>query len=477
MRCTLERRPAAVTVVLAMSVAVAAVAGGGYARAQAAVIHACANNHTGALRVAPRCGANEHALIWNNPGPMGLRGLPGPPGPSTGPAGGALAGAYPNPTLKVSGGPCANGQALTNISTVAKLTCGPGVYSDASGNVVAGPSPFGALTIGNANTALGASMLASDTSGSANVAMGSEALHDDTTGSSNSAVGVTALADNAAGGDDVADGFWALHANTAGDYNSAVGAYALSDNTASGNVADGYQALAGNTTGQHNTSVGEDSGGVIDGSNNTAVGWLAGGSRTGNDNTSLGWFAGSVLNGSESSDINIGSDGMAGESNTIRIGGDNDGTAPGEQKALIIPAAESNLGAAAELEIDPITGQIGVETSSRRFKTDIRRISAHELNGMMALQPVAFRYKRQYIRGSNLLDYGLIAEQVAKVLPNLVVYARGKPYSVLYQELPALLLGEIQRQQRQISQLESDNGRLAKLQAEVQTLMHQASRR
>jgi hypothetical protein len=66
---------------------------------------------------------------------------------------------------------------------------------------------------------------------------------------------------------------------------------------------------------------------------------------------------------------------------------------------------------------------------------------------------VTFHYKRQYIKGQpDPLEYGLIAEEVAKVLPNLVAYGTdGKPYTVRYQELPALLLAEIQRQQRQIN--------------------------
>ena len=97
----------------------------------------------------------------------------------------------------------------------------------------------------------------------------------------------------------------------------------------------------------------------------------------------------------------------------------------------------------------------------------------------MRLRPVSFHYKAQYVRGqANPQQYGLIAEQVAKVVPNLVVYGLdGKPHAVAYQELPALLLAEIQRQQRQIDQLESQSRTINALQAKVGALMRRPGRR
>ena len=91
---------------------------------------------------------------------------------------------------------------------------------------------------------------------------------------------------------------------------------------------------------------------------------------------------------------------------------------------------------------------------------------------LMALRPVTFRYKKPQADGSQPIQYGLIAEDVARVYPNLVVRGPdGRPYTVAYQELPALLLAEVQRQHRQINQLESALRRLDALQAEVHSLI------
>ena len=88
-------------------------------------------------------------------------------------------------------------------------------------------------------------------------------------------------------------------------------------------------------------------------------------------------------------------------------------------------------------------GQLGTVSSSRRVKRDIHPLGA--LRSLMRLRPVSFRYRT----GPPELHYGLIAEQVAKVLPELAVYGEdGLPETVQYQELPVLLLGELQRQQR-----------------------------
>jgi trimeric autotransporter adhesin len=130
------------------------------------------------------------------------------------------------------------------------------------------------------------------------------------------------------------------------------------------------------------------------------------------------------------------------------------------------------------------SGQIGAQTSSRRFKTDIHPLGS-TLNGLMSLRPVSFRYKPWDVQGSNPLQFGLIAEEVAKVYPNLVVYGKqGKPFAVDYQELPALLLAELQRQQheinaqrREIAQLRQTRARFAHQQSEIDRLMAHAGLR
>src|SRR5437588_8621582 len=124
-------------------------------------------------RVTGTCSTGQALASIDQTGGVGCAATGGPP---SGSAGGALAGTYPNPSLNVSGGPCANGQALTNVSTLAALTCKPGVYSDANQNVAAGPSPFGSLIGGVFNSALGGDALKADASGSDNTAVGYRAL-------------------------------------------------------------------------------------------------------------------------------------------------------------------------------------------------------------------------------------------------------------------------------------------------------------
>jgi hypothetical protein len=436
MKLTIKYRPSAS--VIAFAAAVLAIAGSGSATADAATIHGCANNHTGVLRLAVHCAHNEHAVTWNRRGPVGrqgsqglqgargIQGLQGPPGNSSGPAGGVLTGAYPDPTLNVSDGPCANGLALTNISAMGALTCAPGVYSDNDGNVAAGPTPFGSLqptlTTGADNVAFGPKMMPADTTGTANSAFGGGVLERDTVGGANSGFGDNTL---------------------------------TYDTTGGGNSGFGQNALTSVSTGL----------------GDSAFGYQTGGITTGDWDTFLGSGAGSSLTSSESNDIELGAPGTSGQSNAIHIGGPSDGTTTGNQDALYIAAAESNVGAAPALEINTSTGQIGIETSSKRFKTDISPLTAQSIGALLRLVPVSFRYKAQYAHGANPIDYGLIAEQVANVYPNLVAYSSGKPYTVLYQELPVLLLAEVQNQQRQIDQLQSENRRLDKLQSEVNGLM------
>jgi hypothetical protein len=119
------------------------------------------------------------------------------------------------------------------------------------------------------------------------------------------------------------------------------------------------------------------------------------------------------------------------------------------------------------------SGQLGVNTSSRRFKTDIHPIGANS-DPLMKLRPVSFHYKAADVTGKNPLEYGLLAEQVAKVYPNLVASRHGRPFTVLYQELPALLLAKVQQQQREIRALSARNARIDHLQAQVDRLVHHA---
>ena len=401
----------------------AALAGGAYAATTGTTrtITVCVHHQNGELYCAAHCARRDAKLSWNarglqgSTGARGLQGsagtqgpkgdsgaqgagatgVQGPAGPATGAAGGALAGSYPNPTLNVTGGPCPTGQFLTNLSSLTALTCGPTGTSAAFGQ--------GAL---------------SSNLGAANSAFGQNALNANTSGASNSAFGETAL-----------------QHNLSATGNSAFGSTALTqDTTGSENTAVGFGALATNTTG----------------ANNTALGYDANPGLTGSNNILLGDHAGFSYNTNESSNIEIGNQGTSAESHVIHIGGTN-GTGAGQQSTLIIPAAISTVATGTALQITA-AGQIGVLTSSRRFKTDIHPLGSVS-NALMRLQPVSFRYKPQYVRGQpDPLEYGLIAEDVAKVLPNLVIDGLdGKPRAVAYQELPALLLALAQQQQRQLA--------------------------
>ncbi|HEV3229890.1 MAG TPA: tail fiber domain-containing protein [Solirubrobacteraceae bacterium] len=368
-------------------------------------------------------------------GVQGAQGTPGPAGPSTGPAGGALTGSYPTPTLNVSGGPCGFGQFLRNLSSLAALTCGP---------------------VGS-NTALGESALGTNTIGTDNSALGQNALGANTTGSASTAVGKNALANNNATGN-VAVGQGALSHNIMGGGNVAVGNGALAFTTGSSNSAVGFTALESTTAGG-NSALGESAGTFL---------------ASGSNNTLLGAGAGSSLFASESSNIEIGNGGTTGDNNVIRIG--TQGTLPGQQNKAFLAGVSGATSSSGIAVLVNSNGQLGTTTSSRRFKRDIHAIGGASDRALMALAPVTFHYKPQYISGqSDPLEYGLIAEDVAKLFPNLVAYGPdGKPNSVRYQELPVLLLAKVQQQQRQIDALQAQNRSLAHQQAEINWLMHHA---
>jgi hypothetical protein len=107
-------------------------------------------------------------------------------------------------------------------------------------------------------------------------------------------------------------------------------------------------------------------------------------------------------------------------------------------------------------------GQLGTMSSSQRFKEDIRGMGDAS-SGLPRLRPVTFRYKQPYQDGSKPIDYGLIAEEVAQVYPDLAVKGPdGKMQTVQYQKLTPMLLNELQKQAAQIRLLEE---RLAALEA------------
>jgi hypothetical protein len=344
-----------------------------------------------------------------------------------------------------------------------------GGYGD---NTAEGTDALFSLTSGIGNTALGYQALYSNTGGGANTATGMNALKSNTNGLYNTATGCFALIYNSTGWDNTATGtsamfhnttgYWntangmqALFYNTTGYYNTATGVNALVSNTtgyyntATGalslylnttaryNTATGYQALFGNRIGSNNTADGLNAlYSNNSGSNNTGIGMDALFNNTiGNGNIALGAFAGVNLT-TGSNNIDIGSAGVAGESNTTRIRNIYSSVASG--RAVYVNSDD----------------KIGTLSSSRRYKEQIKPMDKAS-EAILWLKPVTFRYKKE-IDPMHCLGFGLIAEEVAQVNADLVTCdADGKPETVRYEAVNAMLLNEFLKEHRKNEEQEA----------------------
>ena len=287
-------------------------------------------------------------------------------------------------------------------------------------------------TIGDYNTATGANALFSNFSGSGNTAHGFNALAANTIGLANTAQGKDALAANTSGSVNTATGDVALSSNTIGSANTASGVNALFSNTnASNNTANGYAALMSNTTGTNNTASGANA--LL---NNT----------TGSNNIALGYQAGANLTTGDSN-IDIGSPGLANDSGRIRIG------SRGVHNSIYVAGIfGATITGGAAVFVDN-KGHLGTTTSSARFKSHIQPMGLAS-ESILALQPVTFRYKQE-LDSENIPQFGLVAEQVAKVNPDLVVSdEEGKPHTVRYEAVNAMLLNEFLKEHRKVEALE-----------------------
>jgi hypothetical protein len=264
----------------------------------------------------------------------------------------------------------------------------------------------------------------------------------------NTGVGVGVLQDDTIGNFNTASGFYALAVNTTGSYNTASGSGALGGNTTgSGNTAMGYWALEWNATGYNNTAVGYQALNMTStGGQNTAIGNQALPYITsGSNNIAIGANAGFNTGGANSNSIFIGTEGNGGVPSdfigTIQIG------VPGLQTSFIaagISGVTTGVSDAVPVVIDS-HGQLGTISSSQRFKEDIQDMGDAS-SDLLRLRPVTFRYKQAYKDGSKPLDYGLIAEEVADVYPDLVVRNKdGEIQTVQYQKLTPMLLNEVQK--------------------------------
>ena len=262
------------------------------------------------------------------------------------------------------------------------------------------------------NTSFGVGSLASD-SGYANTAFGEDTLSNvNGSGFDNSAFGAFALSNLTSGSVNTAFGNYALNSDTTGSYDTGIGGFSLEDNaTGSYNTAVGYAALIFNT---------------------------------GNFNIGIGPYAGyAISNGSDN--IEIGSYGTSSDNGAIRIGD------PSYQ-ASFFAAGINGVGVnGVPVYIDG-NGQLGTVNSSIRFKEDVHDMGDAS-SAIFRLRPVTYRYKQAYADGSKPIDYGLIAEEVAKVYPDMVVRgADGQIQTVQYQKLTPMLLNELQKQHQLMEQ-------------------------
>ena len=404
-------------------------------------------------------------------------------------------GCYPNYTVAEGCNTLFNlttGIANTGVGWYALFDTTTGNYNTALGagaltdntadlNTATGAGALVLNTSGTRNTANGAAALVFNDNGDFNSAVGSFALYNNISGFSNNALGDSALFENIHGAGNTAIGDFALTnndvtGNALGNLNTAVGAEALLANTdGNSNNAVGVQALTANTTGSFNEAFGVLAlGSNDDGDANVGVGDTAMGANVnGNFNTMIGDRAGADLTSGDDN-IYIGAtagSGVTSESWTIRIGD------PEFVAACYIAGISGQTASDGAAVFVDANGKLGTVTSSARFKDDIKPMN-NASESILALRPVTFRYKKQ-IDVNSTPQFGLVAEDVAKVNPDLVINGRdGKPYTVRYEAVNAMLLNEFLKEHRKneeqeatIAQLKQDfQSRLADQQKQIEAL-------
>ena len=278
----------------------------------------------------------------------------------------------------------------------------------------------------------GPGSLASNSNGSYDSAFGVDSMYSNNEGEGNAAIDTFSLYENTNGSYNTAAGSWSLYENN-GSYNTGAGTMTLYQSTGDYNTASGYAALYSNQGGGSNTAVGSYA--LLE-------------NTTGSNNIAIGSWAGYSLSNSSSNNIDIANDGSASDNGVIRIGSN------GNQSAFFVGGVRGvTTGSkdAIEVMIDQ-NGQLGTKSSSIRFKEDVHDMAAAS-DGLMRLRPVTYRYKQPYADGSKPIDYGLIAEEVAEVYPDLVARdADGQIQTVQYQKLTPMLLNEVQKEHKLLEQ-------------------------
>jgi hypothetical protein len=318
------------------------------------------------------------------------------------------------------------------------------------GNTAEGQNALVSLTTGTYNTAIGLFSLETNTEGNFNTGVGEGTLLANTA-HQNTAIGAGALLSNSSGVKNTANGAFALFRNATGNSNTASGVGALfSNSTGFNNTANGYNALLSNTIAGDNTAIGTTAlFSNTTGEFNTAIGSQALRDNViGDSNTAIGDSAGFNITGSGNVCIGAGVNGVAGESNITRIRNIYESVAT--ERAVYVTS----------------DNRIGTLSSSRRYKDEITSMQkASEV--IHSLRPVSFRYKKE-IDPMRVLSFGLIAEEVAEVNPYLVTHDRkGKPETVHYEAINAMLLNEFLKEHRRVQERGST---IAELKNEIATL-------
>ncbi len=234
---------------------------------------------------------------------------------------------------------------------------------------------------------------------------------------------------------------------------------------ASNNTADGYQALNKDTSGHDNVASGTDAmQNNTTGYSNTAIGSVALQLNTsGFGNIGVGVLAGYNLT-TGSNNIDIGNQGATAESNTTRIG-----TYPSQTNTYIAGISGVTVAGGVGVIVDSL-GHLGTFVSSERFKDAVRPMDKAS-EAILALKPVTFRYKQE-LDPNGIPQFGLVAEEVEKVDPDLVARDNeGKPYSVRYEAVNAMLLNEFLKEHRKVQDLEATVAQQQRdFQKQIQTL-------
>jgi hypothetical protein len=319
-----------------------------------------------------------------------------------------------------------------------------------------GCGALNSLTTGAGNTGVGWRSLFLNTAGSFNTALGAGALLLNNA-DSNTAVGAAALLLNTTGPTNTAVGVAALSSNTFGGGSTAVGYQALASQSGrGGSTAIGSSALASQTDGEANTATGAAALESTTGSRNTANGFTALRDSTGNDNTALGAAAGGNVT-TASNVICIGAGVLGANVDDSCYIGNIFGSTSASGVAVLV---NSN-------------GRLGTTTSSGRYKDEIKPM-AKASEALFALKPVTFRYKKE-IDSAGIQQLGLLAEDVEKVNADLIVRDKeGKPYSVRYDQVNAMLLNEFLKEHKAFVEeqrkVQKQGARIARLEQQIEAL-------